>query len=106
MSYPDEDEARVEGMIADLAAAGALPPCPIPPRVLAQMALEMSRRSILFDRIMAERESVGRAVIYTPADTNPPRPRRTLIPSYADGFIGIRRHRGLWHRLCILAANR
>lgn len=35
----------------------------------------------------------------------PPSPIRRAIPTYADGFIGIRRPRGLWHRLCIRAAR-
>lgn len=34
-----------------------------------------------------------------------PRPVKRAIPTYADGFIGIRRHRGLWHRFCIRVAR-
>lgn len=67
MSYPDEYEAIVEGMIADLAAAGALPPCPIPTRVLAATVLDMSRHRFLADRIFAgPQEPTGQAVIFEP----------------------------------------
>lgn len=54
------------------------------------------------ERLTAERELLGTPVVYYPT----PRPIKRAIPTYADGFHGIRRHRGLWHRLRIWAANR
>jgi hypothetical protein len=47
--YADEDEARIESMIDDLARAGALPEPPIEGRRMARLALEQIRHSHFLD---------------------------------------------------------
>jgi hypothetical protein len=59
MSDADEDEARVESMIDDLARAGALPEPPIEGRRMARLALEQIRHSHFLGAAFCHAEDWG-----------------------------------------------